>query len=191
MTVVRWGNLRLGPAALAKIEAQLASPRTRGTAVRIMQRTAQQVADECKLLAEEELHRRPDHRRSEESLAHGAEYHDSFVIVPARDTGYDKLRVGVTNTHPAAKILELGADEHVIRARAGGPDLNFPWIGYPVGRGGPGAKNPFAVVASGQTGEMTRRRVNHPGVGPRRILSRSLRRYRRRANKVLNPGSRY
>ena len=165
------------PAITAEaIRRNLETPRNRATAARLLNRESEKVKAICEEIAEADLHRRPDNRRSAESLAHGAEYHDSFEIVPANQgDGLDNMEVRVRNTHPAAHILEFGADPHAIPASSA-PDLVFPYKGSGLG-GRVGSKGTFAVNWGGAI-RFQGKSVDHPGVEPRRIMRRAMQRYR-------------
>jgi len=152
----------------------LSKPQNRSAASRILNRESQTIADAAQLLAERELHRRPDSRRTHESLQHGREYHDSFEIVPAKLIGADRMRAAVVNTHPFARAVENGTPAHEITPSEA-PQLRFPFNRGP--RGGVGVLGGFAVNWGGNS--FIGQRVSHPGAHGHRILARTLQAYRR------------
>ena len=189
MAVARQTSVRIDQAKLMRlIERAIESPKARATLARVANDESRKIVVIAKGLAEAELHRRPVNRRTKESLEHGAEYHDSFVIIPADTSNPSKVRAGITNTHPAAGIIEYGTrrKDYPIPARA---LLVFPWD-PPSVRGGirrvqgkapqfrEGAKGQFPVAYS--DGPIVAfPRVKHPGTEPKRILARAADRYRK------------
>ena len=175
----RWGYVRIEDHLDRWLERVKDSPAAKRKATMIVNREGEKVLAICREIADEELHRRDDpSRRSPESNAHGKHLHDSFYVVPARENDYKPiLRIG--NDHPAFPYIEKGTKAHSIAPRGDHP-LAFPFNGG--ARGGVGRKGAFAV--NWDEGEpMFRDGVDHPGVEPRNILGRALRRYRRRAQK--------
>lgn len=176
----------MSPDTEAKLRRLLADPRRRSGVVTLLNNEGRKMREIAEQISEDELHRRPDDRRTPESLAHGKEYHDSWRVVPAKEQGYDKITVKIGNDHPAARIIENGAKPHTIQAPSDDPRdaLVFPFIG-PVGRGGPGRKGGFAVPW-GSAPEFFGTEVNHPGVGAHRIGRRARDTYRKRSKRILN-----
>lgn len=152
----------------------LSKPKNRATVSRILNAESAKIAAAAQQLAEQEVHRRPDSRRTRESLEHGREYHDSFEVVPAKLLGVDKLRAAVVNTHPMARAVENGTPAHEITAREA-PQLRFPFNRGP--RGGVGVLGGFAVNWGGNS--FIGQRVSHTGARGHRILARTLQAYRR------------
>jgi hypothetical protein len=168
-------GLRPAPDIEQQFRALAANPNTLAVAARLVNDESRILKATCEAVANEELHRRPEGRRSPKSAAHGAHYHDSFVIVTAKEQGYANVRAVVGNSHPAAHIIEKGAAPHEIRA-SNAKALKFPFNGG--ARGGVGSKGGFAVNwGDGET--MNRARVSHPGTTAHQIMARATRRYRR------------
>ena len=178
-------TIRVDPAKLERAIANaLNNPKAKATLSRLANDQGRKLVVIAKEIADAELHRRPNDRRTAESLAHGKEYHDSFgyrvdLSNPAR------VKVYVTNNHPAAGIIDNGSSGHTITARSkllrfpGDPATRVGGI-FPVpgqhpnfkrGRAGdfPIAGPPWAFAGS----------VEHPGTKPHRILIRALDRYRK------------
>jgi hypothetical protein len=178
MPQVRWGALRVEGDLKRRLEEYQRSPGTRSAMARLANDESRKVVLICEEIAKEDLHQREDpSRRSPLSLQHGKRLHESFEIVPARESDY-KLIAKVRNTHPAFPYVEKGTERHDIWAS--GHALKFPFNGG--SRGGPGKIGQFAVDwADGET--VLRAQVDHPGAKPRNILGRAMRRYRRRAQK--------
>ena len=127
MAVARQSSVRIDQAKLMRlIDKALESPKARAHLARVANDESRKIVVIAQQLAEAELHRRPADRRTKESLAHGAEYHDSFVIIPADTSNPSKVRAGITNTHPAAGIIENGSPPHYIVANSSS-QLAFPW----------------------------------------------------------------
>ena len=187
MAVARQTRVRIDQQALLrKIERALTSPQARGHLTRVANAESRKIKAFAEEIAEEELHRRPDDRRTAESLAHGKEYHDSFEIIPADSSNPSKVRAGITNTHPAAAIIENGSDGHPIEARSA-KRLIFPSGGAAGGivpvpgkhsnfRQGQKGTFPVEITPENKTTAII---VNHPGTAPRRILARAADRYRK------------
>lgn len=179
MPQVRWGALRVEGDLKRRLEEYQRSPGTRSAMARLANDESRKVVVICEEIAKEDLHQREDPtRRSPLSLQHGKRLHESFEIVPARESDY-KMIAKVRNTHPAFRYVEGGTERHDIFAR-NGKALAFPYNGGAGGR--PGVKGRFAVDwADGEL--VLRGQVDHPGSAPRNILGRAMRRYRRRAQK--------
>lgn len=93
MAVARQTSVRIDQAKLMRlIEKAIESPKARATLARVANDESRKIVVIAKELAEAELHRRPVNRRTKESLEHGAEYHDSFVIIPADTSNPSKVR---------------------------------------------------------------------------------------------------
>lgn len=190
MALARRSNVRIDQAKLTRlINRALESPRAKATLARIANDESRKMVVIAEQVAEEELHRRPEERRTRESLAHGKEYHDSFVIIPADTSNPTKVRAGITNTHPAAAIIEKGSRPHTIQATGSPGRLVFPWD-PPSERGGirqvPGMAPQFRQGVRGEfpiaysEGEISAfNHVSHPGTEPKRILERTADRYRK------------
>jgi hypothetical protein len=189
MAVARQASVRIDQAKLMRlIDKALESPKARATLARVANDESRKMVVIAQQLANNELHRRPADRRTKESLAHGAEYHDSFVIIPADTSNPSKVRAGITNTHPAAGIIENGSPPHYIIANTSS-QLAFPWD-PPSTAGGirrvagksssfrQGTKGVFPV-AYGDAPTMHANSVLHPGSEPKRILARAADRYRK------------
>lgn len=144
-------------------------PRNRPKIIRILEREAVAVEDAGSDIAETDLHRRPDDRRTPESLAHGAHYHDSWAHGPVDFQG-NRAEIKVGNTHPAARMVEGGTDAHSITPVTA-QRLAFPYNGG--GRGRPNRKGSFAVAWS-DAPTTKRKAVNHPGAAAHRILYRAV-----------------
>lgn len=187
MPNIRFGHLQATPETLEKLRRFAANPKTRAVVSRKLNAESAYIAQQCKLVAEGELHRRPDDRRTPLSLAYGKHYVDSFEAVPAREVGANKLRVVVRNDHPAHPMVEKGTVPHTIAAR-NAKQLVFPYVGYPAGHGGP---NTFAawIVSGDKDTLFVGQEVQHPGAAPHEIMRRVLREYRRRAQRRLRSGS--
>lgn len=160
------------PGSMVELGRLFASRKRRTAAVVILTREAAEVAKAGKVIAENDLHRRDANRRTDESLAHGAEYHDSFEVAAPRISA-DRIEIRVGNTHPAARIIEGGSNPHPITPRR--RQLAFPFNGG--ARGGPNRKGGFAV-AWGSAPVMRSDGVAHPGSAPKRILYRAVVRWR-------------
>lgn len=141
----------------------------RQRAVVILNAEASAIAAAGKEIAEHDLHRRPANRRTAESLAHGAEYHDSFKVEDPKITN-SRIEIRVGNTHPMAKLIEGGSPEHPITPTTG-PLLVFPF--RPGTRGAPNRKGDFAV-AFGEGPKRASRGVRHPGTAAKRIMYRAM-----------------
>ena len=189
MAVARQTSVRIDQAKLMRlIEKAIESPKARATLARVANDESRKIVVIAKELAEAELHRRPVNRRTKESLEHGAEYHDSFVIIPADTSNPSKVRAGITNTHPAAGIIENGSPPHYIIANTSS-QLAFPWD-PPSTAGGirqvpvksasfrQGTKGLFPVDYNSAPTFHTNS-VLHPGSEPKRILARAADRYRK------------
>lgn len=190
MAVARQTSVRIDQAKLMRlIERAIESPKARATLARVANDESRKIVVIAKELAEAELHRRPANRRTKASLEHGAEYHDSFVIIPADTSNPSKVRAGITNTHPAAGIIENGSPPHEIHWRGPNNPLLFPWD-PPSTAGGirqvPGKSSRFRQgtkgvfpVNYGDAPTAAAARVSHPGSEPKRILARAADRYRK------------
>lgn len=189
MAVARQTSVRIDQAKLMRlIEKAIESPKARATLARVANDESRKIVVIAKELAEAELHRRPVNRRTKESLEHGAEYHDSFVIIPADTSNPSKVRAGITNTHPAAGIIENGSPPHYIIANTSS-QLAFPWD-PPSTAGGirqvPGKSASFRQGTKGlfpvdynSAPTFHTNSVLHPGSEPKRILARAADRYRK------------
>lgn len=188
MAVARQTSVRIDQAKLMRlIERAIESPKARATLARVANDESRKIVVIAKELAEAELHRRPANRRTKASLEHGAEYHDSFVIIPADTSNPSKVRAGITNTHPMAALIEHGSPPHYITANTSS-GLVFPWD-PPSTAGGirqvPGKSSRFRQgtkgvfpVNYGDAPTAAAARVSHPGSEPKRILARAADRYR-------------
>lgn len=183
-TLFRFGGLQATPETRAKLEHLLSNPKTRAAVARKLNRESEYIAQMCTQTAETELHRRSDDRRTDLSKSHGTHYVDSFVAVPAKEVGVDKLRVAVRNTHPAHRFVEKGTQPHRIEASQANV-LHFPYAGSPGGHGGPRTFAPWAVEWSDTDGAFFGQGVDHPGAVRHEIMRRTLREYRRRAQRRL------
>lgn len=198
MAVARQTSVRIDQAKLMRlIEKAIESPKARATLARVANDESRKIVAIAKELAEAELHRRPVNRRTKESLEHGAEYHDSFVIIPADTSNPSKVRAGITNTHPAARRIEKGTRGHDIPlGGAGGKKLRFPgddvgeYLVDPSRRGGIRTKDFWGRNPRRREGVagswpligppwVFREQVSHPGTEPKRILERAADRYRK------------
>ena len=198
MAVARQSSVRIDQAKLMRlIDKALESPKARATLARVANDESRKIVVIAQQLANEELHRRPANRRTKASLEHGAEYHDSFVIIPADTSNPSKVRAGITNTHPAAGIIEHGARSHNIPlGDPGEKKLRFPGDddgGYTVRkelRGGIRTKDFWGRNPrrrEGVAGQwpligppwVFREGIGHPGSEPKRILARAADRYRK------------
>jgi hypothetical protein len=190
MAVARQASVRIDQAKLMRlIDKALESPKARATLARVANDESRKIVVIAQQLANEELHRRPANRRTKASLEHGAEYHDSFVIIPADTSNPSKVRAGITNTHPAAGIIENGSPPHEIQATGSPGRLVFPWD-PPSTAGGirqvPGKSSSFRQgtkgvfpVNYGEAPTVAFNHVKHPGSEPKRILARAADRYRK------------
>lgn len=180
-TLIRFGKLQVTPETEAKLRHMLQEPKLRSAVSRRLNDESRKIAAMCSELAALELHRRPDERRTELSLSHGKHYIDSFEAVPAKQFGVDRLKVAVTNTHPAHRMVEKGTRPHTISGRGGGK-MSFPYLGYPAGHGGPRHFADWLVTGDDYfVGPV----VDHPGAVGHEIMRRTLREYRRRAQRRL------
>lgn len=176
-----WGYIQVDDEQIRRaIEKAKESPAAKRKAARIINNEARKVVVICQEIAEEDLHRRDDpRRRSAVSRRHGKHLHDSFEIVPAKESDYRPI-VRVRNTHPAFKWIDKGTTRHPIPK--GDPEglMAFPWDG-PVGRNESlGTKGAFPVdYADAPLAVFPA--VIHPGNRAHNILQRAIRRYRRRA----------
>jgi len=189
MAVARQTSVRIDQAKLMRlIEKAIESPKARATLARVANDESRKIVVIAQQLANDELHRRPANRRTEASLEHGAEYHDSFVIIPADTSNPSKVRAGITNTHPAAGIIENGSPPHYIIANTSS-QLAFPWD-PPSTAGGirqvPGKSASFRQGTKGvfpvdynSAPTFHTNSVLHPGSEPKRILARAADRYRK------------
>ena len=160
MAVARQTSVRIDQAKLMRlIERAIESPKARATLARVANDESRKIVVIAKELAEAELHRRPVNRRTKESLEHGAEYHDSFVIIPADTSNPSKVRAGITNTHPAAGIIENGSPPHYIIA-------NTKSVGLPLG---PALHPGWHPPSAGQVRQLP---AGHQGFVPRRLQQR-------------------
>lgn len=182
MPALRFAKVRLTPASEAHLRHLLDNPQRRAAAARILNDQSRLLVQIGEKMTEEDLHRRSVERRTAMSLNHGREVQDSWEIVPAREIGPDKLRVGARNTHPAFPILDAGTRVHDILPR-NGAHLIFPFNGGAPGRAGQiGA---FAVeFGEGPTKAPTG--VHAHQIQPRNFRRRLFDRYRRQANRRLN-----
>lgn len=194
MALARRSSVRIDKVKLERlIERALESPKAKATLARVANDESRKMVVIAEQIAGEELHRRPADRRTEASLAHGKEYHDSFVIIPADTTNPTKVRAGITNTHPAAAIIEYGSEPHYMIAGSTS-NMVFPWD-PPSTAGGirqvPGKSSNFRQgtkgifpVAYNSAPTHAFESVLHPGTEPKRILERVADRYRKstRAN---------
>jgi hypothetical protein len=190
MAVARQTSVRIDPAKLMRlIERAIESPKARATLARVANDESRKIVVIAQQLANDELHRRPANRRTKASLEHGAEYHDSFVVIPADTSNPSKIRAGVTNLHPAAGIIENGSPPHEIQATGSPGRLVFPWD-PPSTAGGirqvPGKSSSFRQgtkgvfpVNYGEAPTVAFNHVKHPGSEPKRILARAADRYRK------------
>lgn len=177
-------GVKVDPAIAGKLVAKVQTdPATYRSARRLMLQDAQVIVDEAKKIAEAELHRRSSSRRTNESLAHGAEYHDSFKY-NARGSDVRSLHVRVGNTHPIATIIEKGSGEHPIYAKSNLKiGMTFPWDNATIfGKtSGVNSKSQAWIdwtdVDSVSMHVFT---VEHPGTNAHRILRRAAERYRDR-----------
>jgi hypothetical protein len=188
--IARFTGVRVDQAKLqAAIDKALDSPKARAKLARIANDESRKMVVIAEQVAEEELHRRPDNRRTAESLAHGKEYHDSFEVIPADVSNPSKVRAGITNRHPMARLIEHGSRRHPITPR-GNYKLAFPSEGGANQTGGivpvPGKHPNFRQGIRGEfpieiTSENItfRSMVDHPGTAPKRILQRVADRYRK------------
>lgn len=189
MAVARQTSVRIDQAKLMRlIEKAIESPKARATLARVANDESRKIVVIAQQLANDELHRRPANRRTKASLEHGAEYHDSFVIIPADTSNPSKVRAGITNTHPAAGIIENGSPPHYIIANTSS-QLAFPWD-PPSTAGGirqvPGKSASFRQGTKGlfpvdynSAPTFHTNSVLHPGSEPKRILARAADRYRK------------
>jgi hypothetical protein len=194
VALARRSSVRIDRAKLERlIERALESPRAKATLARVANNESRKMVAIAEQIANEELHRRPADRRTKASLAHGKEYHDSFVIIPADTSNPTKVRAGITNTHPAAAIIEYGSSPHYMIAGSSSK-MVFPWD-PPSTPGGirpvPGKSPNFRQgtkgifpVPYGSAPTYAFDAVLHPGTEPKRILERTADRYRKstRAN---------
>lgn len=169
-------NVQVDQAALARaIGKALGSRKARTLAQVIANKEGQKVKRIAERIAREELHRRPDNRRTKSSLSHGKEYHDSFVVRQGERTGQTAAEVKIGNTHPAHAIIEKGSKGHPIPT--GSKELIFPWDGAAIQKSGAGRKGSFPVAY----GEAPTRKepvgVQHPGTDPHHIMDRAAREY--------------
>lgn len=183
MAVVKIGKIGVPPGEVERLRNLLASPKRRAAVSRVLNRESVKVKAICEQVAEESLHRRPDSRRTKESLAHGPEYHDSFHVLTAREVGVDKLKSGVYNDHPAAVKVEKGTNPHPI------PASNAPKMIFPFNRKAPAGRNTglglgnFPVTGPPLGAAVV---VDHPGSAPKRVMARARRRYLDRSRRALN-----
>jgi len=176
------GKLVLPDGGREYLRGLLNKPNQRAVVSRIINDESRALKVVCEEVSDEDLHRRPDERRSRESLAHGAEYHDSWEIIEARESGADKLQAGVRNTHPFARAVERGTPAHMIRSYGAG-ELRFPWNGRRTGPHDGGGLGDF-LVSGGRN--FSGFKVSHPGAGAKRIAARARRRYLDRTRRTLN-----
>ncbi len=198
MAVARQSSVRIDQAKLMRlIDKALESPKARAHLARVANDESRKIVVIAQQLANNELHRRPADRRTKESLAHGAEYHDSFVIIPADTSNPSKVRAGITNTHPMAALIEHGSKGHDIPLGGGsGKKLKFPGDedgGYTVDkslRGGIRTKDFWGANPRRREGVIGMWKlsgppwtypedVRHPGTEPKHILARAADRYRK------------
>lgn len=178
-------SVRIDGAKLNRaIDNAIANPRAKATLSRIANEQARRLEFFAEQLAEEELNRRPTDRRTAASRNHGREYHDSFEA-KVDMSNPKRIKITLTNDHPAATIIEKGSATHEIRPKAA-HSLRFPGD-ETTQRGGifpvPGA----GALRRGVKGEFPiqgppwvhTKKVNHPGTAPRRIMARALDRYRK------------
>lgn len=181
---VTTANVRLADGDLERLRHLLETdPKLRSAAARILNRESEKVRVIAKEITEKEIHRRPQERRTKISLAHGAELHDSFEVVPAREVGPNQMKVSIRNTHPAFAAVNNGTPPHRIEPRVA-KTLAFPFRG-PVGKGQVGKLGTFAV-RTGDAPMFYPQGVDHPGAQGHQILQRALRTYRRRQGRVIN-----
>lgn len=169
-------NVQVNQAAVARAIGKALGSRRAGTLAQVIaNKEGQKVKRIAERIAKDELHRRPDDRRTQSSLAHGKEYHDSFVVRQGERTGQTAAEVKIGNTHPAHAIIEKGSKEHPIPT--GSKGLIFPWKGLATQRSGPGRKGNFAVAY----GEAPTRKepigVQHPGTEAHNIMPRAAQEY--------------
>lgn len=166
------------------IENALMNPRAKATLSRIANEQGRRVAFFAEQLAEEELNRRPEERRTAESRAHGKEYHDSFSFVVDMSNPR-KIRIALQNDHPAARRIEKGTRRHDIPV-SGTTYQRFP--GDPTeARGGIFPVAGKGALRRGQKGQFPIEgppwvhtyKVDHPGTAARNIMARALDRYRK------------
>lgn len=168
-------DVQAGPSAKAALRRIIADPRNTPKLKAIARREVRQMAEAGEAISETDLNRRPSDRRTRESLAHGAEYHDSWATTEPRLEG-DRIIAKAGNTHPFAPAVEAGTPAHAIVPRAGGPGvLKFPFNGG--GRGAPNRKGAFAV-AWGEAPTMRSNGVGHPGAVAHRIMYRAVIRWK-------------
>ena len=183
--MIRAAGILAGSDVEAKLRNLLNDPRRRGVVTRILNAESRKILKVAEELAEDELHRRPDDRRSKESLAHGKHYHDSFRIIDAKERN-GRLQAGITNDHPAAMVIEKGAKPHPIDASD--PDHPLFWpLSVRSSAGGVGQLGSFPVTfEEAQSGSGAALQVDHPGVQPHRIMRRARDTYYQRARRQLN-----
>lgn len=182
MAVVKIGKIGVAPGEVERLRNLLASPKRRAAVSRAVNLQSEVLKAICIEVAEEDIHHRPDSRRTRESLAHGAEYHDSFKVIPAKEVGVDRLKAAVVNDHPFARAVEKGTPAHQITASEA-PKMIFPWNRQRNGpHDGRGMGN-FLVTGKPTAGAKL---VNHPGAGSKRVMERARRRYLARSRRALN-----
>lgn len=174
------GRAALPPGGADYLRKLLDQPNQRAVVSRILNDESRKLKVICEQVAEESVHRRPDDRRTRESLAHGPEYHDSFEIVKAKTIGADKIKAGVENTHPFARAVEKGTPAHPIVSEG---FQVFPWNGQ---RNGPndGAGMGDFLVSGARNARA--RVVNHTGAGAKNVMRRARRRYLDQAKRRVN-----
>lgn len=181
MTLSLSGKVVLPADGEAYLRNLLQQPRMRPVVSRILNDASRDLKIVCEEVANEDLHRRPDDRRTKESLAHGPSYHESFEIITAKEAGPDKMKSGVRNTHPFARAVEHGTPAHLIVSYPG--KQSFPWNLQRLGPHNGAGMGDFLVTGDRNFAGNV---VRHTGAGAKRIMARARRRYLDRTRKVLN-----
>lgn len=153
-------KIKMSAAGEAHLRHLLANPQSRATASRIINIESRKMMLEAGGIADEEL--RPNPRRNAKG------YHRSFVTVPARSIGLDRLEGGWGNNHEAANWVEYGTKPHPIKINSKRA-LAFPLNGE--------AQGEFGFVNN---------IPEHPGTKAYRIAPRAFERYLQRYGNVLN-----
>lgn len=151
-------------------------PRRRATAGRNINDGVRDFISIIQRLADNDLKPdRPAYRRRTK----GPRYRDSFVPLPNRQDGIDKLSGGFQSTHHFARGLEHGSPEHEIVA------VNKPMLVFPFKpnstrsvKGGPPGDWPVTFRRGNRTKAP---RVMHPGSPAFEFIKRARVEYRRKA----------
>lgn len=176
----------LPTSAQDRIRLLNANPRTRATAARRLNNGARGIIREAKRIAAVEFRIRSEGRRPRPGTPH---YVESFFFQPATEATIEGMKVTIGNRHPAARIIEKGAQPHKIPSTPGTAKGRHP-------RGGTGylifpyAKDSLRYRYPGQPGswptehgKATRysKQVQHPGQEGFHIMARAVARARSRA----------